>query len=829
VSWIRPRDHNIFVNASSLLVCGLLAGVAVAAAVFPVAALAGLLAREGVERFDELPQELTVLDAPQVTYLYASDGTTQLTAMYDENRRNISLDEIPQVMIDAVLSAEDRNFYEHIGVDIRGIARAFVANLDAGETTQGASTVTQQFVRLALTYFADHPQEIVEATEETNARKIREARLAMAVEKQMSKDEILERYLNLAYYGEGAYGIFAASQVYFGKRPMDLEVHEAALLAGIIKAPSDFSPASESRVPAATERRDWVIDQMAEVGVITPAEAAEAKAIPVEARAERQPNECVSTAENHWGFFCDFFFRWWMEQEAFGATPWERERRLKGGGYHIVTTIDIEIQQSMKDHVETYLPTAGDQPHALMLAAIEPGTGKVRGMATNRNFSLDEADNGRHSDPAKRAAGLSGTYPNTTNPLISGGGDIRGYQGGSTAKLYTMIAGLEAGLPLDHTIRSPHRVTTRFPVEPGESSSACGNRWCPANYSTAVAGIYNMWTGFSASINTYFAQLIQAVGADAVVDAAERMGVKFRDPSDARLAETTTPLGWGAFTLGVAATTPLDLANSYATVSAEGIHCEPIPVEEIRTAGGSSLDLARPDCRRALQRDVALAAVDAGRCVVSTRSHFDECRAAGTARFVPAAAFPATTGVIAQPVWGKTGTSDGERTYSFVLSTKQLTIAGQMADPDYAETTERMSSNLVRPAVTYSLRDAMAGKESQDWARPGDMELVYGPRSNIPDVECLPLDEALALVDSAGFDAEVDDGDPVDSACPAGTAAGTDPSGSTSRGAPITVLVSNGSDHEPDPEPTEGPGGGGGGGGPGGGGVGPPGPPGGNT
>jgi membrane peptidoglycan carboxypeptidase len=799
---MRPRDHNVFVNAGSLVLCGLIAGVVVAAALFPGIAMSGLLAKESLERFDELPNELTVMDGPQISYLYASDGTTLLGHMYDENRRNIRIDEVPQVMIDALLSAEDRNFYEHIGVDARGIARAFIANTGAGDITQGASTVTQQFVRLALTYFADHPQEIVEATEDTHARKLREARLAMAVENQMSKDEILERYLNLAYFGEGAYGVFAASQVYFGKRPMDLDLHEAALLAGIVKAPSDFSPASESRIPFATERRNWVIDQMVETGAITASEAREAKAIEIEPQAERQPNECVNTVEGHWGFFCDYFFRWWMDQEVFGATPWERERRLKGGGYHIVTTLDASVQKAMKKHVDAQIETSASEPHALMVTAVEPGTGKVRAMATNRNFSLDESGNGPHTDPFKRDQGLSGTYPNTTNPLMAGGGDIFGYQSGSTAKLYTMIAALEQGLPLDHNIVSPHRVTTRFVVEPGGPSS-CGNRWCPVNYPGQAPGLYNMWTAFGASINTYFAQLIQQAGANNAVDVAKRLGVQFREPVDAVLSENAS--GWGAFTLGVAHTTPLDLANAFGTVSAEGIACQPLPVEEIRTVDGETLDVANTSCRRAIDKDIALAAIDAGRCVVGNTSKFGECEGA-TARFVPDTGQP-TTSLIQQPIWGKTGTADGTRTYSFVLSTKQLTVAGQLADPDWADTTYAMEGAKVRAAVMHTMADAMAGKESQDWARPGSERLVYGERVNIPDVECLPLSEAEALVDAAGFDVMVDDEEPVDSACEAGLAAGTTPTGSTSRGSTIMIQVSNGSEYEepepePEPEPT---------------------------
>src|SRR5690606_3752307 len=246
------------------------------------------------------------------------------------------------------------------------------------------------------------------------------------------------------------------------------------------------------------------------------------------------------------------------------------------------------------------------------------------------------------------------------------------------------------------------------------------------------------------------------------------MGYIFRQPDDIRIAESAGPLDWGAFTLGVAHTTPLDLANSFATLSAEGIHCDPIPVEEIRDANGQALELARPDCGRTVKRDVALAVIDAGKCVVGFGSHFGECRAGGTARWVDNVG--PTTSVIPYPVWGKTGTADGERTYSFVLSTKQLAVAGQMADPDWAETTQRMDAPKVRTAVALTLRDAMKGKKRLDWGRPSDMDLVYGPRVQIPDVECLTVPEAEARLTQAGFEVQIEPRQ-VDSACPAGRAA----------------------------------------------------------
>jgi membrane peptidoglycan carboxypeptidase len=266
---MRKRDHNVLTNAASLLICGLLAGVVVAAAAFPAVAMSGLAAKAGAETFDKLPSELTVKKAPQISYVYASDGKTLLATMYDENRRDIPLKDVPPVMQKAMIAAEDHGFYEHNGVDMKGIARAFVANNSAGETQQGASTLTMQYVRMAIAYSATHPQDVVAATEDTGARKMREMRYAMQLDADLSKEEILERYLNIAPFGNGAYGVFAASQVYFGKHPRDLKIEEAAMLAGMVKAPSAFDPTTRNGYPHAVERRNYVIRNMQEIGAIT--------------------------------------------------------------------------------------------------------------------------------------------------------------------------------------------------------------------------------------------------------------------------------------------------------------------------------------------------------------------------------------------------------------------------------------------------------------------------------------------------------------------------------------------------------------------------------
>ncbi|GAB3149485.1 transglycosylase domain-containing protein [Micromonospora sonneratiae] len=762
----------------------------VAAAAFPVVAMSGLAAKAGAETFDKLPSELTVKRSPQISYLYASDGKTPLATMYDENRRDIPLKEVSPNMQKAIIAAEDHNFYKHNGVDMKGIGRAFLANNSAGETQQGASTLTMQYVRLQIAYSATHPQDVVDATEDTTARKLREIRYAMQISQDLSKDEILERYLNLAAFGNGAYGIFAASQVYFGKHPKDLTIDESAMLAGLVKAPSEFNPTTKTGYPQAVARRDYVINNMVKIGAITQQEADAAKAVKLVVKDKATPNGCVATNKNHWGFFCDYFYRWWMDEETFGATRYDRERRLKSGGYTIITSLDVKTQEAAKKAVERNLKTGSK--NAPMIAAVEPGTGRVRALATNRNFKLDDPNKPQNkisSNPAKAKKKIRGTYPNTTNPLLTGGGDIRGYQAGSTFKIFTLVAALEKGYPLDYTINAPVQFKSKYPVDyNGEAACPGTSYYCPKNASPSLAGPHNMWSAFGKSVNTYFIPLQQQVGTWSVVEAARKLGIRFLSSSDADFADNKEAANnWGPFSLGVTDVTPLDLANAYATLAADGKHCEPIPVQEIRDHEGNKLDVANPRCDQAVKPEVARAAIDAARCPVGDHSSTSRCRG-GTATDVRR--------IVGKPVAGKTGTTDAAKTASMVVTTKQLSVAGILGDPDWAQTTDFMSHGIINPAVYETLRDAMKGKESIEFTPPGS-KTANGEQRSIPDVKCQSVDAARARIKDAGFNVEVDT-DRVNSSCPAGTVAGTSPDGRTSKGGTVTIQISNGNGRDED-------------------------------
>ncbi|MFY1687514.1 penicillin-binding protein [Plantactinospora sp. WMMB782] len=772
-------------KAGTLLTCALLAGVVVAGAAFPAVAMSGLAAKAGADSFQDLPTELTVPQVPEVTQVFAADNKTLLARFYDENRQDVGLADIAPAMRNAMIGAEDHAFYRHNGVDVKGFVRAIVSNF-TGNSRQGASTLTMQLVRMSITYGATDPNDVVAASEDTNARKLREMRQAAALENKLGKDEILERYLNMAPFGHGTYGVAAASRFYFGKEPKDLTVPEAAMIAGLVKSPSYYD-ALDTEGPGydrTVQRRNWVIEQMKEIGAITEAEQAAALATPLKVKGQRPTNGCTSSLHNDWGFFCDAFYRWWMDQEAFGATSYDRERRLKGGGYRIVSTLDPVVQQAAYKNVQQYLPTG--RKDALMVAAVEPGTGRIRALATNRTFGLDDPTKPKNpisSNPKQADAGLRASYPRTTNPLLTGGGGVHGYQAGSTFKMFTMVAALEQGYPLSLSYNAPNRYPSKYTAAAGTESACPGTeRWCPSNDNEGMAGMHDMWSAFGRSVNTYFVPLEERVGAAKVVDAAQRLGIRFREPGEAAVAADPAQAdGWGSFTLGVSAATPLDLANSYATLAADGRHCEPIPVQEVKDRAGTELDIAKPRCDKAVDPEVARAAVDAARCPVGDQSAYGRCRGATEAD---------ARRVVGHPVAGKTGTTDSDRTASLVAMTTTLSVAGIMANPDWPETTTDMDHDKVNPAVYETLADAMKGKPKKNFPKPTE-KLVYGDQRSVPSVTCRPVDEASTTLRNAGFKVEVDP-NRVASNCPAGAVAGTDPSGRTVAGGVVMLRVSNG-------------------------------------
>ncbi|MBT8225132.1 MAG: PASTA domain-containing protein [Dactylosporangium sp.] len=790
---MRTRDRGLITNAASLLLCGLLAGLVVAAAAFPVLAMAGLTAKAGADTFEQMPTDFDIRPSSQISNVFASDGTTQLASLYDENRRDVKLSDVAPVMQQAMVAAEDKSFYKHRGVDLKGVARAFVKNQQTG-STEGASTLTMQYVRQVIQYSAKTPQQVIDATEQTPARKIREMKYAIALEKELSKEEVLERYLNIAAFGESAYGVWAASQVYFAKPPAELALAEAALLASLVKAPTTYNPASETGKPLALERsRNYTLKNMLQMGFITQTQYDEAVQVEPTIVGKRPPQGCTEVLRPDLGagFFCDYLLRWWADQKAFGDNQYERENRLLSGGYKITTSLDIATQEAAFKYAQQR-PSGATTPvsdsRAVMMAAVEPGTGRVHALATNRVFSNDQSGNGTNTNPGKR--NQKGNYPNTTVPLVTGGPEVPGYQAGSVFKIFTVAAALEKGLTLDYTMNAPTRAKTKYIIDPSSPAACDGPYYCPQNASASMAGTHNMWGAFGRSVNTYFVPLQEQIGSENVVSVAKRLGIRFRakgtaqNPNDYEFSENAKYAHqWGAFTLGVSATTPLDMATAWATLAADGKYCEPTPVLEILDRDGNKVSAGDPQCSSTpvIAPEVAQGAIDAARCPVGDKSSTSRCTGSTAG---------AIRGIVKRPVAGKTGTTDDDRTATMTVTTKQLAISGFMVDPDWPTHPRVGKHPIINNAVAFTLKDAMAGKPAVNFTAP-PQSVVSGKQVKVPSVKCLSVSEATRKLSKSGFK-PYNNNQQVASDCPLGTVAATNPSGRAVKGGAIELLISKG-------------------------------------
>ncbi|MCH1867835.1 transglycosylase domain-containing protein [Nocardioides sp. CFH 31398] len=568
----RPRPLRIVSHLGVMVAVAAVMGVIVAGLAIPFAGVLGIGARNVAQSMEDLPEELETEALPQRSKIVDGAGNV-IANVFDQNRMSVKLTDVSPKMREAIVAIEDYRFYQHGALDLRGTLRALVTNQASDGVVQGGSSITQQMVKLTLQQQADTPEERQAATDDTYARKLRELRYAIAFEDNYSKDWILERYLNLAYFGDGAYGIQAAAETYFDKDAADLNVRESAMLAGLVQNPSNYDPTNSP--DRALQRRNVVLQRMADLDVISQKQARKEKKRNLGLNVNKLQNGCVSSEA---AFFCDYVLKYLADDEDLGKNPAERRRTILTGGLTIKTTIDTRMQAAADSAVAgTVFPT--DQAIG-GIAMIQPGTGAVRAISQSRPMGADQA--------------AGETYLNYVVPQRYG--DSNGFQPGSTFKLFVVAAALEQGMSPYESISSPETVSLdagSFEVCDGEYYGS-SEVWSPSNSTTS--GTMNMYSGTQNSVNTYFAQLEQRTGICEPYTLAQEMGVELDNPETEMVP---------SFTLGVSDVSPLEMAEAYSTFAGRGVHCAARPIIDIADAAGNVLKTYDDQCEQVLSENTA--------------------------------------------------------------------------------------------------------------------------------------------------------------------------------------------------------------------------------
>ena len=716
--------------------------------------------------YETLEFDINIPEQAESSIVLASDGTLITTLVAPENRTSARrLEEIPEIARNAVIAIEDERFYKHDGFDLKGILRAARSNLEAGGISQGGSTITQQYVKLA----------IIENVEQTASRKLEELWYATRLEDEYGKDFILLQYLNTVYFGHGAYGIKAAAQTYFNKDISEISINEAALLAGLLKAPSRYDPFRN--YSQSLRRSHLVLDRMVANGFITQEQRDEATESPPKLEEYKPRLETEYPA----GHFVEEVRKWFLENPAFGANRSIREMLLYEGGVRIETTIDLDLQAAAEKSVEMHLPSNQNLPDASVVV-IDPQTGQIIAMVGGRDFFADEDDakvnlamgNGRQAGSSFKPIGLAAalesgweitaTYPapNVLEFFIPGADDdnrvwwVSGGLNGHDADEPKFEKGLMAlfqflvreghiEIPEDHTETieykddpedDPEFVDVRlnewtnnrkweysmkslFDYRIKMLEDVPGWSWEPIEGTELIAmeqpPMVDLTRATRSSYNTVFAQLSMQMGAERVVNLARRLGVK----------SPVQPVNSNV--LGTSNVTLLDMASAYSTFANRGVYTPPSMVTRVTRMDGTPLWKWSRELERALDSKL----VDQLTWVL------EGTITEGTGHRAK----------IGRPAAGKTGTTQNYADALFVGYTPQLATAvwvgypkGQI--PMVPPLTERKVYGGTFPALIWKdvMMAAHADLPVKDFATP-----PASSTTTLPDRADLVMPELIGL------------------------------------------------------------------------------------
>jgi membrane peptidoglycan carboxypeptidase len=731
------------------LVVSLLAGLCLAGLALPVIGGLGLAGKAGADQLK--PEQPPALALPQRTKILDRNGHI-IATLFTENRVPVHLDEVAELARKALIAIEDSRFYEHTGIDVKGSLRALVRNSSSGDVQQGGSTLTQQLAKNLRLESETTAAGKKKATEQSIQRKLREARYALWLEKHKSKDQILEDYLNIAYYGSGVFGIGAAANHYFSVPAKNLTLAQGALLAGLVKSPSNYDPTEHPL--AARNRRNVVLRRMADLHVISDGDRDLAVHTALNLKVTNLKSGCEAPGLKA-PFFCDYIRRY-LELGPAGAVLGDgrqaRQTKLFAGGLTIKTTLDPRVQAAAQAAVDQQVP-AGDPFGAVAVADIvEPGTGYVRAMAVDRPFGDKNGET-------------------KVNFAIGG---ASGFQAGSTFKAFILARALQLGISPSLTLYAPQRYCPKaFPYIAGDKK--CG----VSNAGDSESGTFNMVRATWESVNTYYIQLEERTGLVTPPALAEALGIRRLD-QDGPLPRTNP-----SFVLGPYGVSPLAMAGAYSAFANHGTFCPPRPVTEILDVTNHPLDMPANPCYSVLEPSVA----DTVTAILSGVIDGNGPRTGGGAS-------------IGRPAAGKTGTTNESKAAWFVGYTPQLATAvwvGKAKPTAMVKVTinghyyKQVYGGTIPAAIwKQAMLGALEGVPTETFT-PVSLPAASAPSAVLPDVRGLTIQTATDQLVALGYGVAV--GAPVNAGpIPSGAVGNTVPApgAKVAKGSQVTLLPSNG-------------------------------------
>lgn len=758
----------------AFLASAMVLGLLMAGLLMPAVGATGALARSGVDVFEDLPSEFTSSPLSQQSKIVAADGKTVIATPQEQNRIIVPLKQIAPIMQKAQIAIEDHRFYEHGGVDLQGIVRAAISNLRSG-TVQGASSLTQQYVKISQQYSAlleGNEEAARAAVEKDYLRKLRELKYAVTLEKKMTKDQILEGYLNLVYYGDQAYGVEAASQHYFSVPASKLSLSRAALLAGLTQNPGTTDPVNFPE--KAIARRDVVLDRMYSLGTITEKDwtAAKARTLKDDLKVSEPKSSCAVSPYPYW---CDFLINYLAERPELGKTREERLRQLYRGGLTIVSTLDVKIQKAVQEEVTRKVPVGDKSGVGAAAYVAEPKTGKVIAFAQNTQYTV-----------AKQTLGKTGV----SWALDKKYGGSSGFHFGSTAKAFALVTAMENGLNTKSSVNAKAAGTTPATYKPSEFRGSCppGGTWTVLNDTAWKGGRISLMEATAKSTNTAFVALAMQLGGCKVRDTVMRLGLHRADGGE---IPTYAP----AYILGATEVSPQGVAHAYTTLANDGNKCPIVAVTKIVKSGkeiklnpSKCEQVVKPDPIRATHKFLEYNMTNGS----GIRNQLDDGRRQSA---------------------GKTGTSDGNNESWFVGYTPQYVTAVWVGTPD--DGNKRVMKNVTVGGQRYPvmhgasiaapiwkgiMNRAHEGKPRLKFPEPS-RKLLEGDMTSIPRVTGMTVAEATKRLEAAGFSAGV--GGTMSSSVERGRVAATSPYGRAPQGSFITIYVSEGQPPRPEPKPRD--------------------------